>query len=508
MSHFAAETRPVAETRPAPLDASEAAPASLRVPLTLFAVALALRVFIAFALPLWQSPDEPKHFEHTRMLRDLRSTLVQERRLLNLNDASPSFQGAVIASLARNHFWSYLNQPEPRPLPKTFYDLWQGKAAQLHRHSLYYFLTAAAILPLHSDASPDNDPGSIERELRVVRLVSALLSALAVPVTWLAARKVSPDDPFVPFAAAAFVALLPMHVAVGGSANTDNLATLTGALFALALASALTRGIRLVDLGLIAFALLLVVASKRTGLGLIPLFPLVSLFWLLRQRGRSLAAAISALGATAGLVAAGVMSYPREIDRLAASVGGYFLNEPDQAARLLRTVSLTSSETWRLVADHQVWFFRSFWGVFGWFAVPLSDSLYGYLAYATAGCGLGLMGYLAYQFYRACRGDAVATRRLLVLATFVLSALLIAAFAEAERLSYFSAGEIPQGRYLYLVVTEVAVLLALGLRALLPRRLFGTSVPSAVFLAALVALDVGAYLTSLGPGLIWKAVGP
>jgi 4-amino-4-deoxy-L-arabinose transferase-like glycosyltransferase len=506
MSHLATEVRPAADARPVPPPAT-AAPTSLRVPLALFAVALVARVFLAFALPLWQSPDEPKHFEHARMLRDLRGTLVEERRLLNLKDASPALQTAIIASLERNRFWAYLNQPEPKSLPKTFYDLWQGKAAQLHRHSLYYFLAAAAILPLHPDASPDLDPASIERELRVVRLVSALLSALAVPITWLAARRVTPEDPFVPFAAAAFVALLPMHVAIGGSANTDNLATLSGALFALAIAQALSRGIRLVDLGVALIAVLLTVASKRTGLGLLPLLPLLSVFWLFRQRGRALAASIGALGAVAGLAVAVVMSYPREIDRLAASIGGYFLNEPDQAARFLRVVSLTAPETWRLVVDHQVMFFKSFWGVFGWFAVPLPESTYRDLAYATVACALGLGGYLAYLLYRACRADARAGRRLLVLATFALSVLLITVFAEAERLSYFSAGEIPQGRYLYLVVTEVAVLLALGLRTLLPRKLLGTRLPSALCLAALVALDASSCLTSLGPGLLWKAVG-
>src|SRR5687767_10010259 len=103
------------------------------VVVALFAFALTARLWVAWTLPPWQGPDEPRHFEFAALLVEKRAELVSERRFISLDDVSPRLQTDVIESMGRNHYWVYTNRPPPPTLPTTFYDVWGPSSTELGR---------------------------------------------------------------------------------------------------------------------------------------------------------------------------------------------------------------------------------------------------------------------------------------------------------------------------------------------------------------------------------------
>jgi 4-amino-4-deoxy-L-arabinose transferase-like glycosyltransferase len=446
--------------------------------LLLLGFAVAARVAMALIVPPWQGPDEPRHFEYVRLLVDKRAQLWREGRLIRIDDNVPELQTEIIASMARHHFWEYTNRPAPPVVPASFFDIWQGSSNQLkQKYSPYHFFLAAVLVPFES--------APLETQLYVVRLASALLSALTVAVAYLAGRELVPGDRFVPIVSAAFVATLPMHVFMGGVVNTDNMVTLLGGLVALIATTILRRGSTTGRWALLVGVLVLAVATKRSALGLLPALVLASVVGLGALGSRTLRRLTLALCGVAVICAAAVALAVRPLDRLGDVLGSYFLNEPDQIARLFDG-RLTSPQTWALVPRYVEEFHRSFWGVFGWYSVQMSPLYYQVLTLGTIGCLLGLLLRLAVREPGANPGPreiALFGLYPLIVATLVLVAI-------AERLSYLDASGVPQGRYLFVAIVPIGVLFALAARAFFPSRWFGTRLPAAVTVAALVVLDL------------------
>jgi hypothetical protein len=468
---------------------------------------LAARLLVAFTMAPWQSPDEPKHFEYIRVLTDLRSVLWAERRLPRLTDDQPKLQREIIASLAASHYWESIHQPTPKPLPTRFASVWpNGTYTQLHRPSLYYFLAAPILLPF-TDANLDT-------QLRIVRLFSVVLSMLTLGAVYLTLRVAVPRDPFVPLAGLAFVAALPMHVYMSASINNDSLEGLFGSLVCLGLVWGLCRGFSLkVWLGVMV-AFVLGLATKRGIVGLGPVIGLAGLFWLPSLRGwrLGLGVAMAGLAGFVGLVVFDALGPMLGLGQLLPvslreKLTSYALNEPDQIARLLNK-GITSPEVYPLILGHQWLLFWGFWGAFGWYSVLLSPAMYTWLAGITGLCVLGFVVWLGRRIWAgwgpagtaAGTFDRAAARRDVMVGLLCLAATLtMLVLAEGERLAYFTAAQIPQGRYLFVVLGPIALALAIGARTLLPARWLGTWPPLGAIVGALVLLDAYVYLTYLLP---------
>jgi hypothetical protein len=461
----------------------------------LSAYALAARLFIAIQLPPWQGPDEPKHFEYIRLLIDKRDQLWAEHRLLTVDDASPALEQQVIQSMARNHFWVYVTQSTPDRLPATFFELWQGKGTELHRPSLYYVLPALAVAPVVSRP--------IEQQLLTVRIASAILNALAVPLAYAAARAVRPHDPFIRVVAAAFTAALPMNVFVGGIANVDNLAILVGGLLALGLAGGLSVARSRGFWGLIMGAVVLGLATKREFVGVLPGLLFACLACAMRQRA-VLAATfnrrtiIAGTGAIALAIALGVMS--GRLSRVTTVFSDYALNEPNQITRLLdRTVS--PSEVLSLLPVEWDAFYSSFWGRFGWFTTPLSPEVYAVLNVVSVMVVIGLPIALVASWKSQADDPHLVT-----ICIYGIFAVTMTLLGFGIALSYFSPSEVPQGRQIFGVLVPIAILLAIGARAWLPASRFGNWLPAAVATLLLVLLDVTAYFQSYAPHFVGRTL--
>jgi hypothetical protein len=137
-------------------------------------------------------------------------------------------------------------------------------------------------------------------------------------------------------------------------------------------------------------------------------------------------------------------------------------------------------------------FFVSFWGQFGWMSVPLVGETPWEGALLLI-CAVGLLGAIVW----ACGPGASARQRWsLALLLALLGAGLLLALLNAYTQPRQEA--VQQGRYLFPALVPLAVLLALGWRALLPPRWRGAALATwgawwLAFAGAALALVMRAY---------------
>lgn len=455
---------------------------------TLLAVYLALAALYATLTPAWQAPDEPAHLNVLRQLHEAappRCCPVIEpgdwdQALLN-RLTGERFAGATAESLATLQY-------------------------EDHQPPLYYLLATLVY---------DWSAGS----LTALRLFSALLGAIVVCCAHALARAALPGRPWPALTAAAFVAFLPQHLAMMGAVNNDSL---NEALIGLTLV-ALARWLRGDRAGLQRLARALFILALALCL-LLTLYGLITagaalLFLALTLGGLALWRAerhalwpLWFMGMLAGLL-------------LVTKVGGYFVAGlppllllmrlwraglpqrrdarrmlPAGLACLLLPALLTGALWWarnlavygwpdllglaahdRVVADQlrtaelidevgvNAWLqralgttFTSFWGQFGWMALPLQGHLLmpPLLLSLAAATGLPLSA-------RVSGGRGL---RLLWRALWLAVGLGLLAYV------YYNLEFVQlQGRYLYPALLPLALLTARGLDAwrerLLPGRM-------------------------------------
>lgn len=220
---------------------------------------LARGIVLAFLVPPWQAPDEPGHYEYTRLV-------LAHGPGVQPDDRDVFLQRAIIADLARSDFWANVRALTPDPLPTAFYtDPFLARSgSQVKDEPIAYYWLLSLLWRVWPKAS-------IREQLLIGRLFSTILLALTVLLTAWAAMAGWPADRKLHFALPAFVALQPMAAFMGAALNNDALALLLGTLGS-------TIGIWVVRRGLswwrVAIVVGVVVAglqTKKTNLFLWPL---------------------------------------------------------------------------------------------------------------------------------------------------------------------------------------------------------------------------------------------
>jgi len=415
-------------------------------------------------IPPWQAPDETSHFEYMRLL-------YEKRRLLSCaEDRTPFLERAIILSLYEHNFWRYIYRQPPEPLPSSLWDIpFLQEVCFLDRPSLAYLVGALFLAPVSSQG--------LVVQLYSTRIASVLLGGLVVWIAYKATREIFPDDDFLALIVPAFITFLPMQTYIYSSANDTPLATVFASAAIYFLLRTSKRGVSFSDM--LGYILMVTLAlwTKATTLFLVPLTVVTMPFCLVRSRRETSSASpsrnnILLLGAIIALVLVATR-YSPSYSVLAAFIphvrhpfsGGHF--SPQALTRYPAAFVST---------------FVSFWGVFGWMALPVNPLFYKIAAALVLMSAAGLIR-LALEITRGRAPQGCIEGR--VLSILAASAFLAMASLVGFTVCFPEGIYYGQGRYLFPAVLPVAVLFILGLRHWLPyrrRRLVPTLIICSLFL--------------------------
>ncbi|MBC7251385.1 MAG: glycosyltransferase family 39 protein [Anaerolineae bacterium] len=306
--------------------------------------------------------------------------------------------------------------------------------------------------------------------VHVVRLLSVLMGAGTVLLTYLTARELLPDREDVALGAAAITAFNPMFCFISGAVNNDNLTMLlcAAALFQLihllrtslpTFQSSNPPALQLIILGLTLGAAVL---TKESALGLLPLTALAISYVAWRRRSWRIFLAGGII--TAGLVAliAGWWYWRNWVlygDWLGLEVFIAILGQ--------RAAPATLRQLW----GERQGFMMAYWGLFGGVNVPLPGWVYtvlnGVVIFAAAGLIAWLIRLVAH--YLRSRNLKPETWNPELVAGYLLllawPAVVVISWSRWATVTWSS-----QGRLVFSAISAWSVLTALGLAAWLPQR--------------------------------------
>jgi hypothetical protein len=405
---------------------------------------LVIGALYALRTPLYDAPDEPAHYNYVEQVR--------------LNGCCPvievgDWDSPYLDQLKAAHFTN--------PDLLTRIDTVQYED---HQPPLYYLL--ASVVARVTDSSQT-----------ALRLFSVLIGAGVVIGAYGTAKALLPSHPQIALGAAALVAFVPQHLAMLAAINNDGLAELIVAVTLwLTVLYLKTERVRVWQLGILVGLGLLTKASTIFLVGIVPL-AIVAKWWIKRDpnappsrtvmtelgrvyvRGQGEA---PPFGLVRGLIVFAVIVvimggvwWLRNLSIYGVpdifGLGRHNLVVADQ----LRTADLIAqvgvNEYLRRGIETT---FNSFWGQFGWMALPLPSWMYAailiFLALVAVGWVIGWARRLAPE------PDGAAQRA----AWLILS--LTAALAVLQYLYYNTEFVQFQGRYMYPGLIPLGVWIALG----------------------------------------------
>lgn len=313
--------------------------------------------------PAWQAPDEPAHYNYVHFVAS---------------------QGGFPELVQGCYDEAYLTELKSRRFPP---ELSVGPICyEFHQPPLYYSLASPIFTLSHGS-------------LLALRLFSLLLGGGVVALAFFVGQTIFPDRAEVSLGVMALVAFTPMHLAMVASANNDALAELILAALLLLLTRRLvapTPPSNRADL-LLGLLLGLGLITKTTVYIAIPLAA-VTLWWAAPRRSWS------GLGRRALLVfgLALLLALPWYL-RNAALYGQFDwlgLRRHDEVViGQLRTADFLAEVGWkRYLQSLFSTTFHSFWGQFGWMAVPMDGRTYLLLGLLTLVALGGLVGFGYFLF--------------------------------------------------------------------------------------------------------------
>lgn len=388
----------------------------------------------AIATPAWQAPDEPAHYNYIKFIVE---------------------QGALPVLRAGDYDQVY-NEAFTRTPQNT-----QSLSIDPLRYENYapplYYLLAAPVYAL------------ADGWLVAVRLFSLALGGALIVVAYLIGAELYPDSLAIAIGVAGFVAFVPQHLAMLSAVNNDALAEL---LIALSGYQALrlfrsdhpTRRSRLV-LGLtLGLGLLTKATVYYTAL------PMVVVALILHSRRYATRRAQYAL-VFAPALALGALLWLRNLsvygglDVLGLARHNAIVTGQPTTADWIAQYGFTDTLARGLSTT-----FHSFWGQFGWMAVPMPDNVYRVLGALSL---IALSGW-AWRLIKGCRARQAGCREprrgLLALLTVLTFGGLI----------YYNLTFVQhQGRYLFPALIPIGLAFALGIDQWLSKlKSLGTTLTS------------------------------
>ena len=402
-----------------------------RALLLILAAYLALATGYAVVTPPWQAPDEPAHFNYIRHVWETRS----------LPELRPGDYPAATLEELKQRKW-----PPDLPVDSLRYES--------HQPPLFYLLAA----PVYGLAQALGL--GLRGTVVALRLVSVVLGAVLLLLAYRLARRALPEAPTLALAATAFVAFLPMHLAVTAAINNDTLSEVVLAgllLLSLGRLEGRVSQRRWLVLGalLVGVALLTKTTIYLSALAL-PAAAELGAWW---RRGRfGLAPALSVVlnQYVGALVVSGAWFLRNQALYGAGDYFGWGRHDSIVVGQLTTREWLARVGLVRGLRQAVSTLFQSFWGVFGWLGAPFQNEVYWVLYTVTALAVLGLALY------------AWGHRGLPRPAFWLLG--LVITLALAGLVGYNLKFVQHQARYVFPALTPLALLFCLGLREVWARE--------------------------------------
>ena len=328
----------------------------LRAPvfIIILLIYLAAGALYAILTPNWQAPDEPAHYNYVRYL----ATQASFPELV-----SSCYDQAYLEHLKSRRF------PPELSIDQVCYEF--------HQPPLYYLLATPVFILGHGS-------------LLALRLFSVGLGGGVVALAWAIGRTIFPESEAISYGTMAFVAFVPMHVSILASVNNDALAELIVATLLLLLSRRLLSNHELAR----SHNLLL---GGLLGLGFITKMtvyiaaPLIAVTLFIEETGRRGSEAVKQPGHSHSWLP--FIKQAALIYGLALVIGlpwylrnGFLYGNFDILGLIrheqvvvgqLRTVDFLTEVGWATYLNTFITTtFHSFWGQFGWLAVPMDRRTY------------------------------------------------------------------------------------------------------------------------------------
>jgi len=453
-------------------------------------VYIVVATLFAANTPDWQAPDEPAHYNYVAQIAASGCCPVIE-----MGDWQQDYQ----SDLTRRRF-----APDRLDdLPTIQY--------QDHQPPLYYSIASVSYQLFDGD-------------LFAVRMTSVLMGIVVIISTYAIGREVFPARPQLGLAAMAFVAFLPQHIAVMSSVTNDALSQMVISLIILSLVRYLKHtGVTAWGLG---FWIGVGFVTKATTYLYAGVALLVILMAILIYRTHKQNPLFQWLRSVYAFLAVslvlGAMWWSRNI-----AVYGFpdFLGlgaHNDVVVGQPRTAEWIAQQGFMGYFNHAAQTtFNSFWGQFGWMALPLPPNLY-LIIYGLVGLALtGLVINLVMlrlqrssrtliipfvdvngEIYRRNSGNLQRSIWAMMFVSLILSVLAYI---------YYNFEFVqPQGRYLYPGLIPFALIFVLGLdgwRQVLIGRIRASRWLLPIALIGFAALDVWLLFRFIVPWLSYDGLG-
>lgn len=391
---------------------------------------LGIGTLYAVVTPIWQVPDEPAHYNYIRALADGRGFPVLE---------------------PDDYDQEHLEQLTSRGFPADLSV--DGLRYEAHQPPLYYMLATPIYLLFGGALLP-------------LRMFSVLLGAGLLIVAFGTVGRVFPRRPELGLMAAAFIAFIPQHLTMTAGVNNDTLAELIVGCTLWTLAAYVGGGQecptpdaeeqRPWHVGLLLAAALLTKTTAYAVIGVA--VGAVAIRWNRERRPWSWAA-----GQLAWMLGPALLFSAPWFIRNGLMYGWHdplgLVRHEAVVAGQPRTHEWLSTHGWGgLVTRFVRTTFQSFWGQFGWMAVPLPGRVYRALALLSL---LLMAGFLVWLI-RGRRGDITGP-----LIHHPVSLLALSAGLTFLAFGWYNLTFVQhQGRYLYPALISLATAAALGLDTL------------------------------------------
>ena len=319
-----------------------------RIEKTLFILILCGYLFAgatyAIFTPRWQAPDEPAHYNYIRQVAEVGCC-----PLIKTGDWDKAYLDQLTSARFADELLGELDSIQYED----------------HHPPLYYLLASVVYKLVGGD-------------LITLRLFTMLIGAGVVSLSHAIARRILPEQPQIALGVMALVAFLPQHLSMLSAVNNDALAELVVALSLLWLVR-YSQGehVPIWQLGLLTGVAFL---TKLTIYFLALLIPLV--IWLKWRRSgngsRELVRALATFAFVAGIIGGiwwlrNISAYPGP-DLLGLAAHDAVVADQPRTADYIADKSLPT-----YLAQFASVTFKSFWGQFGWMALPLDHALGGWI---------------------------------------------------------------------------------------------------------------------------------